>query len=104
MTNENVIGVEVAYARPEKQTIIRLEVPAGTTAMQAIRLSGITQMFPEISLGENKIGIFGKLCTEDRELKALDRVEIYRPLNADPKEVRRKLAAQGKTMGKKGGG
>ena len=100
---DSLIPVEVAYAKPEEQVILRLEVPQGTTALQAIELSGITQRFPEIDMNNLKLGIFGKLKKPDQVLAAGDRVEIYRPLIADPKEVRKQRAAQGKRMGKGGG-
>lgn len=95
--------VEVAYARPDTQLILPLEVAPGTTVEQAVRLSGILEKFPEIDLADSKLGVFGKLAKPDAELRAGDRVEIYRKLIADPKEVRRQRAAQGKAM-KKGGG
>ena len=94
------IRIEVAYATPEEQSILSLEVPSGTTADEAVRLSGIEEQFPEIDLGRNRLGIFGKLVKAGEVLAAGDRVEIYRPLTADPKVVRRELAALGKTMGK----
>ena len=101
MSNE--ILVEVAYALPQQQLIVQLKVPDGTTAEQAVRQSGILEKFPDIDLAENKLGIFGKLVKNDTPLRERDRVEIYRPLIADPKEVRRQRAAEGKVM-KKGGG
>ena len=100
---QNEIMVEVAYALPKEQLIIPVRVPTGTTAEDAIKLSGILQKYPEIDLAVNKFGIFGKLTKPDAVLRELDRVEIYRPLIADPKEVRRQRAAEGKVM-KKGGG
>ena len=100
---QNDIMVEVAYALPKEQLIIPVRVPVGTTAEDAIKLSGILQKFPDIDLATNKFGIFGKLTKPDTVLRELDRVEIYRPLIADPKEVRRQRAAEGKVM-KKGGG
>lgn len=100
----NKIKVEVAYALPEEQLIIPLTVDIGTTVDTAIELSGLLEKYPEIEPGKaNKIGIFGKLTKGNTELREKDRVEIYRPLIADPKEVRRKRAAEGKQM-KKGGG
>lgn len=98
-----LLPVEVAYARSDEQVILNLSVEPGTTARQAIEQSGILERFPEIDLDQNKFGIFGKLTKPDTVLRAKDRVEIYRPLIADPKEVRRQRAAQGKRM-KKGGG
>lgn len=100
---EKEILVEVAYALPKQQVILPITVASGTTAQTAIEASGILAKFPEIDLNTNKIGIFGKLCKPDTPLRHLDRVEIYRPLIADPKEVRRQRAAEGKVM-KKGGG
>lgn len=103
MENAELIDVEVAYARPDAQTILKLRVPAGTTVEQAVRESGMLERFPEIELGKNQLGIFGKLNKPDATLRDGDRVEIYRPLIADPKEVRKQRAAEGKRM-KKGGG
>jgi uncharacterized protein len=100
---EKEILVEVAYALPKQQVILPITVAPGTTAQAAVEASGILAKFPEIDLNTNKIGIFGKLCKPDTPLRHLDRVEIYRPLIADPKEVRRQRAAEGKVM-KKGGG
>lgn len=95
--------VEVAYALPNEQLIVPIKVSKGITAEQAIKASGIMRKFPEIDLAINQIGIFGKLSKLDVPLRHLDRVEIYRPLIADPKEVRKQRAADGKVM-KKGGG
>lgn len=103
MADADKIKVEVAYALPEEQVIVPLEVETGTTLQQAIKRSGILQRFMEIDLKTNKVGVFGKLSKLDSVLRANDRVEIYRPLLADPKEVRRQRAAQGKAM-KKGAG
>jgi putative ubiquitin-RnfH superfamily antitoxin RatB of RatAB toxin-antitoxin module len=101
MEPQETIEIEVAYARPERQLILTVEVPAGTTVIEAARLSGIEEQFPEIELGKNRMGVFGKLCKPDRALNAGDRVEIYRPLLADPRAARRELAAEGKSMGKR---
>lgn len=103
MENAELIDVEIAYARPDAQVILKLRVPADTTVEQAVRDSGILERFPEIELGKNQVGIFGKLNKLDAPLRNGDRVEIYRPLIADPKEVRKQRAAEGKRM-KKGGG
>lgn len=94
--------VEVAFARQDSQHILSVMVEPGTTLEQAAEQSGILDLYPEIDLKLNKMGIFGKLGKKTAELKAGDRVEIYRPLIADPKEVRRKREADGKKM-KKGG-
>lgn len=103
MNNPTEITVEVAYALPTAQLIVPIRVQNGVTAECAIQASGILGKFPEIDLAVNKIGIFGKLTKLDTVLRHLDRVEIYRPLIADPKEVRKQRAADGKIM-KKGGG
>ena len=97
------INVEVVYALPQEQTLLSLQIPQGSTLGDAIRASGIMEKYPEIDLAKNKLGIFGKLSKEDAVLRDRDRVEINRPLIADPKEVRRKRAEEGKAM-KKGGG
>jgi putative ubiquitin-RnfH superfamily antitoxin RatB of RatAB toxin-antitoxin module len=90
-----LITVEVAYATPEQQQIIALDVPANTTVETAIRLSGLLTSFPEINLSATAVGIFGKVSELNQVLKTGDRVEIYRPLLHDPKEARRQRAARG---------
>ena len=97
------LQVEVAYALPDQQVILTLSVPSGTNVAETIKSSGILERFPEIDLTQNKVGVFSKLTKLDALLRNKDRVEIYRPLIADPKEVRRKRAEEGKVM-KKGGG
>lgn len=86
--------VEVAYATPQEQLILSVESSEAITAEMAIRQSGILQRFPEIDLEKSQVGIFGKSCKLEQALKAGDRVEIYRPLIADPKESRRHRAAK----------
>lgn len=97
------IQIEVAYARPGEQALLSLRVAAGSTVAQAIEASGVLAKFPEIDLAQNKVGIFGKLTKLDTVVRERDRIEIYRALIADPKEVRRQRAEEGKAM-KKGGG
>ena len=94
--------MEVAYALPEKQEIVMVEVEPGTTAEQAVAQSEIQQHFPGLQLEGTKLGIFGKAIKGDRVLRAGDRVEIYRPLIADPKEVRKRRAAEAKARRKTG--
>ncbi len=103
MTDLELITVEVAYALPDRQKIIALEVAPGTTALQAAERSGIVNIFPEIKLEEAKMGIFSQALgakglkpPHEYLMQAGDRVEIYRPLTADPKEVRRKRAEKAK--------
>lgn len=93
MENANRLNIEVAYALPDQQTLIEVQVPAESTAEEAIRASGLLEKHPEIDLGNTKIGIFGKLAKLDAPLTEGDRVEIYRQLIADPKEMRKKQAA-----------
>ena len=102
MNNDKKILVEVTYATPQKQLVIPVNVDEGITVKAAIELSGIKKEFPEINLDTDPVGIFGKHTTLDHVLREKDRVEIYRPLIADPKEIRRQRAEQGKKM-KKGG-
>ena len=100
VSESELIHVEVAYALADQQIILELDVPLGTSVEQAIKESTVLDSFPEIDLEKNKVGIFGKLTKLGAELKQGDRVEIYRPLIADPKEVRRQREAEGKRMKK----
>ena len=98
------IQVEVVYALPRRQEIIPVTLPEGATVRQAVEASGLLHKYPDIELdGANKLGVFAKLTKSDAVLRDRDRVEIYRPLIADPKAVRKKRADEGKLM-KKGGG
>lgn len=92
------IQVEVAYALPHKQKIITMTIDKGVTVYDAARQSGIDQAFPEIDWEHCKFGVLGKTVAKPKErlLDQGERVEIYRPLIADPKEVRKKRAAQAK--------
>lgn len=94
MENDDRITVEVVYARSDEQVIIELNVATDTTVEQAIRSSKILERFPEIDLRVHKVGVFGRLAELSQSLRHRDRVEIYRPLIADPKELRKKRAAQ----------
>ncbi|MGX5202747.1 RnfH family protein [Aliikangiella sp. IMCC44632] len=92
---EKNIPIELIYALPNEQDLLTIEVPADSTVEQAIGLSGILQRYPEIDLQKNKVGIFSKVCKLTDPLQAGDRIEIYRPLIADPKEARmKKVKAQ----------
>jgi putative ubiquitin-RnfH superfamily antitoxin RatB of RatAB toxin-antitoxin module len=103
MDDAETLTIEVAHALPRRQLILELQVVEGTTVEQAIRACGILEQFPEIDLKSSKVGIFGKPCKLTDTLSNGDRVEIYRPLIADPKEIRKQRAAKGKDM-KKGAG
>ncbi|KMQ76377.1 putative antitoxin component PasI (RatB) [Marinobacter subterrani] len=85
-----MMEVEVAYARPDKQQIVPVTVPEGTTALEAARLSGIVDVFPELDLDATDMGVFGKVIKDPsaHELRQGDRVELYRPLKIDPKQAR----------------
>lgn len=97
------ISIEIIYAHRHKAEIVNLKLPAGATLKHALEASGLTQKHPEIDIENGRFGVFGKLSKGDTVLRERDRIEIYRPLIADPKEVRRKRADEGKAM-KKGGG
>jgi Uncharacterized protein conserved in bacteria len=90
--------VEVAYALAEKQSLISIEVEKGTTLKEAVEASGILDTFEEIDLSKDRVGIFSKFATLETVLREKDRVEIYRSLIADPKQVRKERAALGKAM------
>ncbi len=84
------MNVGVCYAEAERQTWLRLEVPEGSTVLQAIELSGMLIQYPHIDLETQKVGIFGKLAKLDAPIKDGDRVEIYRKITADPAQVQRR--------------
>lgn len=86
--------VEVAYAQPEVQTVLCVDLPPGSTADEAVRRSGILARHPEIAWPGAPIGVFGRRVEPDRMLSDGDRVEIYRPLTLDPKEARRRRAGR----------
>lgn len=92
MGSASKIRVEVVYALPGRQTLLEAELDAGTTVARAIVQSGILERHPEIDLERNAVGIFGRVVRPDAVLRDRDRVEIYRPLPADPKEARRRRA------------
>ncbi|MCL2075726.1 MAG: RnfH family protein [Betaproteobacteria bacterium] len=99
----DTISVEVVYALPEKQEIVALRLPVGSTLIDAVHASGLPEKYPQIDPDGGKFGIFSKLAKPDAVLRDRDRVEIYRPLLADPKAVRAARAekiAQKKTAGK----
>lgn len=89
---ENMIQVEVAYAATDKQLIVAVNVPAGTTAKEAVEQSNIARKFPELDSENQPMGIFGHQIKASQVLREGDRVELYRPLLCDPKEVRRRRA------------
>jgi len=98
MADPASIAIEVVYALPDKQVLLRLSVPRGTRMREAVLLSGIATQFPGLDVQSCPLGIFGKAVArpEERVLEEGERVEIYRPLIADPKEVRKQRAARAK--------
>lgn len=94
MVQNKSITVEVAYARTDQQALLEVSLPAGATVREAIEVSNITHKFPEIDLQTNAVGIFGKKTPLDATLRDNDRVEIYRPLIADPKAARNTKARE----------
>lgn len=98
MAESRSIAVEVVYALPERQCLLRLSVPYGTRMRDAVLLSGVSEQFPGLDVLGCPLGIFGKVVArpEERVLEEGERVEIYRPLIADPKEVRKQRAARAK--------
>lgn len=89
-----MIEIEVAYGLPDKQVLLSLPVPLGSSIEECIKLSGITRYFPQIIISEAKVGIFSRPENLSTKVKAGDRIEIYRPLIADPKEMRKLRAAK----------
>jgi len=100
--NTHKIDVEVAYALPNEQKLLLVEVDDGTDIKDVILASRILDDYPELDLGKLDVGIFGKMAKLNQTVRDRDRIEIYRPLIADPKEVRKRRAAEGKRL-KKGG-
>ncbi|PZW49547.1 RnfH family protein [Pseudomonas sp. URMO17WK12:I2] len=100
----NRLAVEVVYATPERQMLITLQLPVGATVREAALQSGLQAHFPELDLAEAPLGLFGKAVASPatQPLEEGDRVEIYRPLLADPKEVRKRRAAQAAQRAKQG--
>jgi putative ubiquitin-RnfH superfamily antitoxin RatB of RatAB toxin-antitoxin module len=93
---ESMVDVEVVYAAVDRQALLSVAVPVGTTVRAALLKSGIGEAFPELNLADCPVGIFGKVIADPqtRPVQVGDRIEIYRPLLADPKEVRRLRAAK----------
>lgn len=87
--------IEVAYALPDRQELIELDLDAGATVADAVRASGLAERYPEIDPGKGPFGVFARRCDPARVLRPGDRVEIYRPLKVDPKEARRRRARKG---------
>ncbi len=99
-SSNDKLDIEVVYATPHREIIIALQLRRGSTANDAIARSGILQRAPDIDLTKNKIGVYGKIVAMDYQLNQYDRVEIYRPLSIDPKEIRRLRAGKNQAKSK----
>ena len=97
---ENKCSVEVVFALGDRQVLAEVSVSEGATVADAIRTSGIAQEFSDYDLSSFSVGIWGRLVDREHIVAAGDRIEIYRPLEIDPRDARRRLAAQGKFMGR----
>jgi putative ubiquitin-RnfH superfamily antitoxin RatB of RatAB toxin-antitoxin module len=94
-------AIEVAYARPDRQWVLTLRVPAGTTVRAAVQASALSIECPELDLTGSPLGVWGQRVPDDRAVRDGDRVEIYRPLQNDPRAARRAAAARGTTLGRR---
>ncbi len=95
-TETQMIHVDVVYALPHEQRVLSLTVDTQSTVEEIIKQSGVLELYPDIDLAKNKVGVFGRNVKLDSQVRDHDRIEIYRPLLADPKEIRRKRAEQAK--------
>ncbi len=100
MVSKSTVQVEVVYAMPDEQYRECITVPEGSTARCVVESSTVLAKLKQVDMSQIKIGIYGRLITLDTVMQDGDRLEVYRPLRADPKTVRRMLAKQGKSMGK----
>ncbi len=103
MGGEKTISIEVVFALSERQRLVTVALASGATAREAVDKSGIAREFPQQDFSACRLGIWGRLIEDSQLLQDGDRVEIYRPLNIDPREARRRLAAEGKSMGQSEG-
>ncbi|WP_407332329.1 RnfH family protein [Enterovibrio sp. 27052020O] len=100
MSDEKLLHIEVIYALPNEQRVFKAIVTPDMHVEDIIRHSGILDVYPEIDLKKNKVGVFSRLVKLDALVHDGDRIEIYRPLMADPKEIRRRRAERMKAEGK----
>jgi len=100
VSENEMIQVEVVYGTPTRQELLSIEVKAGSTVEQVVLASGIIESFPEIDLKVNGVGIWNRAAKLKDEVNDFDRVEVYRPLLADPKEVRKRRAEKAKAEGR----
>lgn len=98
--SDNLAHIEVAYGVATKQSLVSITVPQGTTVEEAIKASKILDEYPDIDLSKNKVGIWSRVVKLTDTVKEGDRIEIYRPLIADPKEIRKRRAEKAKEEGR----
>ncbi|MCB1844069.1 MAG: RnfH family protein [Halioglobus sp.] len=103
-TAQSALQIEVAFALPERQVLLSMQVPAGCTVAGALELSDLRTQFPDVNFTGLATGIWGQLAGPEQRLRNGDRLEIYRPLQMDPREARRRLAEHGRVMGQKSSG
>ena len=99
MADPESVTVEVVYALRDRQRVIKVRFAEGMTAIHAVEASGMLKAFPDLSAGSLDLGVYGRVVQQTHVLQPGDRVEIYRRLTADPREARRRLAAEGKAQG-----
>jgi putative ubiquitin-RnfH superfamily antitoxin RatB of RatAB toxin-antitoxin module len=95
------IEIELVYASAERQRLLSIQADKGATVAEVISRSAIDQDFPDEDIDDFAVGIWGKLVGRDHIVRDGDRIELYRPLQIDPREARRQLARAGRTMGTK---
>ena len=100
MAKPETIQIEVVYPLAHEQIVFKTQVAAQSSIREAIIASGILQRYAHLDLEQLEVGVYGKIAKLDESLRAKDRIEIYRPLIADPKAVRKQRAAEGKRMKK----
>lgn len=97
---DNKLTIEVAYATPDKQVLLMVYPQEGATVEECIRMSDVFEQFPDIDLEQQKVGIWNKAVKLNAQPRDGDRIEIYRPLIADPKAVRKRRAEEAKQSGR----
>jgi len=93
------IQVEIVFATADEQLLCALTVPSESTITDVIEISALAEQFPDHDLGEMQVGVWGHPANRRQMVRGGDRIEIYRPLEMNPREARRQLAAVGRTMG-----
>lgn len=101
MANDEMLHIEVVYALPHEQQVFKVMARASTSVAEIIQSSGVLEAYPEIDLTQNKVGVYSRQVKLDGTVMNGDRIEIYRPLIADPKEIRRRRAEKAAAATKK---